>query len=117
MIFDHRCSDRQIRARNSFGDVNNVLGHIPMLMSEHLASPARPVNDLVDVQEQPLVLWQILATSGRYAADGTAPPTPLMIGSRITPAMVSGPSPSMVVSKFFTYANAHEGLVRPNGHL
>jgi len=109
MIFDHRCSDRQIRARNSFGDANNVLGHIPMLMSEHLAGSAQPVNDLVDVQEQPLFLWQILATPGRYSADGTAPPTPLMIGSRITPAMVSGPSPSIVVSKFFAHANRTTG--------
>jgi len=80
-----------------------------MLMSEHLASSAQPVNDLVDVQEQPLLLWQILATPGRYSADGTAPPTPLMIGSRITPAMVSCPSPSIVVSKFFTHVNRTTG--------
>jgi hypothetical protein len=108
MIFDHRCSDRQIRARDSFGDANSVWGHITMLMSEHLASSAEPVNDLVDVQEQPVFLANT-RHPGRYSSGGTATPTPLMIGSTITSATVSGLSPRIVVSKFFTDANAHKG--------
>ena len=52
---------------------------------------------------------------GQVVVGGTATPTALMIGSTITSATVSGPSPRMVVSMFFTQASSQLVGSRPNG--